>query len=55
LVDASQLATRGTAEKFTFTIGDPNGPRVTYDLRAGSVTNPFSLDALRAFRCPDAL
>jgi type VI secretion system protein ImpL len=55
LVDASQLATRGTAEKFTFTIGDPNGARVTYDLRAGSVSNPFSLDALRNFRCPDAL
>jgi type VI secretion system protein ImpL len=55
LVDASRIATRGTAEKFTFSVGDPNGARVTYDLRAGSVSNPFTLDALRAFRCPDAL
>jgi type VI secretion system protein ImpL len=55
LVSASQIATRGTADKFSFTVGDLEGPHVTYDLRAGSVTNPFNMDALSGFRCPDQL
>jgi type VI secretion system protein ImpL len=55
LADASGLATRGTTDRFQFTVGEANGPRIVYDLRASSVTNPFSLDSLRSFRCPDSL
>lgn len=55
LVDASGLQGRGTTDRFAFTVGNPTGNRVTYQLRAASVTNPFSLAALRGFRCPDSL
>ncbi|MBV8472043.1 MAG: hypothetical protein JO107_13985, partial [Hyphomicrobiales bacterium] len=55
LFNASQVATRGSADRFTVTMGEPDGPRVTYELRAGSTLNPFNLDALTGFRCPDSL
>ena len=55
LVDAAQIASRGTADRFGITIGATNETQVRYELRAGSVTNPFSLDAIRRFRCPDSL
>ncbi len=55
LVDASQLSSRGSPDRFTITIGKPDGPKVTYELHAASVTNPFSLKVLRSFRCPDDL
>ncbi|MCK9908475.1 type VI secretion system membrane subunit TssM [Microbacteriaceae bacterium K1510] len=55
LVDASQLSSRGATDRFTITIGKADGPKVTYELRAASVTNPFSLSVLRSFRCPDNL
>jgi type VI secretion system protein ImpL len=55
LVDAAQIASRGAADKFGFSVGQTPDTQVRYELRAGSVTNPFSLEALRRFRCPDAL
>jgi type VI secretion system protein ImpL len=55
LVDASRLASRGASDRFTITIGKPDGPNITYELRAASVSNPFSLSVLRSFRCPDNL
>jgi type VI secretion system protein ImpL len=55
LVDASQLSSRGSPDRFTITIGKADGPKVTYELHAASVTNPFSLRVLRSFRCPDDL
>lgn len=55
LVDASQMSSRGAADRFTITIGKPATGNVVYELRAASVSNPFSIAVLRSFRCPDAL
>ena len=55
LFNATQVATRGSADHFTVTMGDPDGARITYELRAGSTLNPFNLEALTGFRCPDSL
>ncbi|MBH5372774.1 type VI secretion system membrane subunit TssM [Bradyrhizobium glycinis] len=55
LIDASRPASRGATDRFTLTIGRPERPDVTYELRAESVSNPFSLGVLRSFRCPDQL
>ncbi|MHA4875025.1 type VI secretion IcmF C-terminal domain-containing protein, partial [Enterococcus faecium] len=49
MVETSRLVSRGAADRFEFTIGQPDGPRITYELRASSVSNPFSLTVLRAF------
>ncbi|MGY0576285.1 type VI secretion IcmF C-terminal domain-containing protein [Bradyrhizobium sp. RDM12] len=55
LVDASRPSSRGAPDRFTITIGGPDRPDVTYELRAESVRNPFSLSVLRSYRCPDHL
>jgi type VI secretion system protein ImpL len=55
IIDAAHLSTAGGADRYAFTIGPDDGPHVSYELRAGGVNNPFSLAALRAFRCPDSL
>lgn len=55
LVDNSRLASRGTADRYSFAVGRTDGPNIVYELRAASVSNPFSLDTLRGFRCPDQL
>ena len=55
LFNATQIVTRGSADRFTATMGDTDGAHVTYELRAGSTQNPFNLEALTGFRCPDAL
>ncbi|MGV7215422.1 type VI secretion system membrane subunit TssM [Bradyrhizobium sp. UFLA05-112] len=55
LLDTSQLASGGASDRFALTIGKPDGTNVTYELRAASVSNPFSLSVLRSFRCPDSL
>jgi type VI secretion system protein ImpL len=55
LVESSGLSSRGATDSFSFTIGQAEGARVTYQLKAASVTNPFSIATLRAFRCPDSL
>ncbi|MGL3210441.1 type VI secretion system membrane subunit TssM [Bradyrhizobium sp. BR 1433] len=55
LVGASRLSSRGTSNRFTFTIGGADRPSVTYELRAESKSNPFSSNVLRSFRCPNNL
>lgn len=55
LVDAGNLSARGGADQFAMTINGEGGTRVSYQLRASGINNPFSLGVLRAFRCPDAL
>ncbi|TAI61539.1 type VI secretion system membrane subunit TssM [Bradyrhizobium sp. Leo170] len=55
LIDASRPTSRGAPDRFTIAIGRPDRPDVTYELRAESVSNPFSLGVLRSFRCPDHL
>lgn len=55
LIDASRPSSRGGPDRFRMTIGGPDSPKVTYELRAESVSNPFSSIVLRSFRCPDSL
>lgn len=55
LFNSSQVTTRGAADRFTVTIGAETAPHVTYELHAGSTQNPFNLEALSGFRCPDSL
>jgi len=38
--------------KVTFSLG---GHSASYELQASSVRNPFKLEALEAFRCPERL
>ncbi|WFU54622.1 type VI secretion system membrane subunit TssM [Bradyrhizobium pachyrhizi] len=53
LVGAPRLSSRGNSNRFT--IGGPDRPSVTYELRAESKSNPFSSNVLRSFRCPNNL
>ncbi|MFK4532245.1 type VI secretion system protein ImpL [Bradyrhizobium ottawaense] len=55
LIDASRPTSRGAPDRFAITIGRPDRPDVTYELRADSVSNPFRSGVLRSFRCPDHL
>ena len=50
LLDLGRLEAR-TADRFVLTY-DLDGKRVTLDLAASSVVNPFAGSALHAFRCP---
>lgn len=54
LIDEGQVATTGDPARFqvTFNVG---GHRATFEIRAGSVLNPFNLKALHRFRCPGKL
>lgn len=54
LLDRSRLRATGQEELFrvTFSLG---GLSARFDLRAASVRNPFQLDELRSFRCPERL
>jgi type VI secretion system protein ImpL len=54
LLDAAHIQRSNLTDRFnvTFTAG---GRYATFELRAGSVLNPFSLPALRSFRCPSSL
>ena len=45
---------RGSAG-FGFSIAGPDKSSAGYQLRAGSVNNPFNLGLLRSFRCPEEL
>ncbi|MET4331792.1 type VI secretion system protein ImpL [Bradyrhizobium sp. i1.15.2] len=55
LLDASRPVSRGAPDRFTLAIGGSDRPKVTYELRAESVSTPFSLRVLRSFQCPDHL
>ena len=54
LLDAEKLVPTGEPDKFHIIFASPSG-NATFDLNANSVRNPFSMNALRSFRCPARL
>ena len=54
LLDASKVQPSGQLDRFRITFPSSVG-NATFDLTASSVRNPFTLPALRAFRCPATL
>jgi len=54
LLDAAHVSPSGQPDKFRVTFTTPAGNAV-FDLDAASVRNPFTMSALRAFRCPAQL
>jgi type VI secretion system protein ImpL len=54
LLDAARISPSGQPDKFRVTFSTPSGNAV-FDLDAASVHNPFTMSALRAFRCPAQL
>jgi type VI secretion system protein ImpL len=55
LMESARINSGGAADRFGFTIGASSDTQVRYELHAGSVSNPFHIDALRRFRCSDSL
>src|SRR5262249_30643930 len=51
LLDAAKLTPSGQPDKFRIAFTGGGGTAV-FDLNASSVNNPFTLSALRSFRCP---
>ncbi len=54
LLDEASIVPTNTPEKFILTF-QLEGMSARYELRAASVTNPFNLQELQSFRCPEAL
>jgi type VI secretion system protein ImpL len=54
LLDTARVVSSGQPDKFRLVFTTPSGA-ATFDLNANSVRNPFTLSALRAFRCPPSL
>jgi type VI secretion system protein ImpL len=54
LLDTAKVQPSGQPDKFRLVFVAPAGA-ATFDLNASSVHNPFTLSALRAFRCPPTL
>ena len=54
LLDEATIVPGDAPEKFTLTF-QLQGLTASYELRAASVNNPFNLQELQSFRCPDAL
>jgi type VI secretion system protein ImpL len=54
LLDVVKVIPSGQPDKFRLVFTSPSG-NATFDLNASSVRNPFTLSALRAFRCPSSL
>ena len=54
LLDEATIVPGDAPEKFTLTF-QLQGMMASYELRAASVNNPFNLQELQSFRCPDAL
>jgi type VI secretion system protein ImpL len=54
LLDEAQVTQSSLTDRFnvTFEVG---GRSATFELRANSVNNPFSLTSLEQFRCPGSL
>ena len=46
------LQQAGSAERYTLTFSPGGGRSATFELRAGSVLNPFAPGVLQDFRCP---
>jgi len=54
LLDAARVIPSGQPDNFRLILSGPGGS-ATFELNASSVRNPFTLSALRAFRCPSTL
>jgi type VI secretion system protein ImpL len=54
MLDSARVIPSGQPDKFRLVFGSPAG-NATFELNASSVRNPFTLPALRAFRCPATL
>jgi type VI secretion system protein ImpL len=54
LIDAAHVEPSGQPDKFHITFRSPAG-LAEFELDASSVRNPFTLTAIRAFRCPPKL
>jgi type VI secretion system protein ImpL len=54
LLDTARVIPSGQPDKFRLVFTSPDGS-ATFQLNASSVRNPFTLSALRAFRCPASL
>jgi type VI secretion system protein ImpL len=54
LMDAGHVVNSGQPDKFQVSFSSAAG-RAVFELNAASVRNPFTLGALRAFRCPAKL
>jgi type VI secretion system protein ImpL len=54
LLDAAHVIPSGQPDKFQIIFTSPAG-KAAFELDASSVRNPFTLSALRAFRCPAKL
>jgi type VI secretion system protein ImpL len=54
LLDSARVIPSGQPDKFRLVFTTPGGS-ATFELNASSVRNPFTLGALRAFRCPSSL
>ncbi len=54
LIDHAQIIRSGLPDRFRIAFSSPQGA-VEYQLTASSVRNPFTLSALRSFRCPARL
>lgn len=54
LLDEASIIPTNTPEKFNLTF-QLEGMSARYELRAASVSNPFNLQELQSFRCPESL
>lgn len=54
MLDEATIDKSGLADRFNVTF-DVGNRKVTYELRASSVVNPFTLPELEQFRCPPTL
>jgi hypothetical protein len=54
MLDSIKVIPSGQPDKFRLVFSAPGGSAI-FDLNASSVRNPFTMGALRAFRCPAAL
>jgi type VI secretion system protein ImpL len=54
LLDTARITPSGQPDKFRITFSGGGGT-ATFELNASSVNNPFTLTALRSFRCPPKL
>ena len=52
LLDDAHVTPSGQPDKFHVTFPRAPPATATFELNASSVRNPFTLAALRAFRCP---
>jgi type VI secretion system protein ImpL len=54
LLDAARITPSGQPDRFRIAFSGAGGT-ASFDLNASSVNNPFTMAALRSFRCPAKL